>query len=292
MPQGPDRSRLIIVTGVSGSGRASALRVLEDLGFYCIDNLPVALAPDVVRVTQERDPNLIGIAMGVDARERMFFPQWPRIFGELERAGVHPEVIFLDAADEVLARRYSETRRPHPMADRGLTVAEGIQSERLALAELRERANRIIDTTTLTIHELREVVTSAVLSAATGSRMAISIASFGYKYGVPVGLDTTLDVRFLPNPHFVDELRPLDGTDVRVRDYVMAAPEAHRFVDEVTKLLEFLLPLYQREGKSYLMIGVGCTGGRHRSPALAREIGERLRKLGFEATIRDHHIKN
>ena len=292
MPQGPDRSRLIIVTGVSGSGRASALRVLEDLGFYCIDNLPVALAPDVVRVTQERDPNLIGIAMGVDARERMFFPQWPRIFGELEKAGVYPEVIFLDASDEVLARRYSETRRPHPMADRGLTVAEGIESERLALAELRERANRIIDTTTLTIHELREVVTGAVMSASSGSRMAISIASFGYKYGVPVGLDTTLDVRFLPNPHFVDELRPLDGTDARVREYVMAAPEAQRFVDEVTRLLEFLLPLYQREGKSYLMIGIGCTGGKHRSPALAREIGERLHRLGFEAAIRDHHIKN
>ena len=292
MPQGPNRSRLIIVTGVSGSGRASALRVLEDLGFYCIDNLPVALAPDVIRVTQERDPSLPGIAMGVDARERMFFPQWPRVFDELEKAGVYPQVIFLDASDEVLARRYSETRRPHPMADRGLTVAEGIQSERLALAELRERANRIIDTTTLTIHELREVVTSAVLSAAAGSRMAISIASFGYKYGVPFGLDTTLDVRFLPNPHFVDELRPLDGTDARVRDYVMASPDARRFVDEVAALLEFLLPLYQREGKSYLMIGVGCTGGKHRSPALAREIGERLRKLGFEPTIRDHHIKN
>jgi len=292
MPQGPNRSRLIIVTGVSGSGRASALRVLEDLGFYCIDNLPVALAPDVIRVTQERDPNLVGIAMGVDARERMFFPQWPHIFEELEKAGVYPEVIFLDAANEVLARRYSETRRPHPMADRGLTVAEGIESERLALAELRERANRIIDTTTLTIHELREVVTSAVLSAATGSRMAISIASFGYKYGVPVALDMTLDVRFLPNPYFVEELRELDGTDARVQEYVMAAPEARRFVDEITSLLKFLLPLYQRESKSYLMIGIGCTGGKHRSPALARELGERLRKLGFEATIRDHHIKN
>ncbi len=176
------------------------------------------------------------------------------------------------------------------MADSGLTVAEGIRSERLALSELRERANRVIDTTTLTVHELREVVTAAVLSAATASHMAISIVSFGYKYGIPIGMDMLLDVRFLPNPFFVPELKPLDGHDIRVRDYVMAAPEARRFLDEVTKLLEFLLPLYQREGKSYLMIGLGCTGGRHRSPVLALALAERLHTLGFEATVRDHHI--
>jgi UPF0042 nucleotide-binding protein len=268
------------------------LRVLEDLGFYCVDNLPVGLAPDVMRLTQEGAPTLSGVALGIDARERVFFPQWRRTFEELERNEIYPEVIFLDAADEVLARRYSETRRPHPMADRGLTVAEGIQSERLALAELRERANRIIDTTTLTIHELREVVTSAALSAAAGSRMAISIASFGYKYGVPVGLDVVLDARFLPNPFFVNELKPLDGRDQRVHEFVMSGPEARRFVDEVVSLLQFLLPLYQREGKSYLMIGIGCTGGRHRSPVLARELTQRLGKLGFESAIRDHHIKN
>jgi UPF0042 nucleotide-binding protein len=291
MAQASNSSRLIIVTGVSGSGRSSALRVLEDLGFYCVDNLPVGLAMEVMRLTEGRDPTLAGVALGVDPRERMFFLQWPRIFADLERNGIYPEVIFLDASDEVLARRYSETRRPHPMAESGLTVAEGLHSERLALAELRDRANRIIDTTTLTIHELREVVTSAVLSAATRSRMAISIASFGYKYGVPVGMDIVLDVRFLPNPFFVAELKHLDGHDIRVHEFVMAEPEARRFLDEVVGLLEFLLPLYQREGKSYLMIGLGCTGGRHRSPVLARELAERLLKLGFESTVRDHHIK-
>ena len=197
MAQAPNRSRLLIVTGVSGSGRASALRVLEDLGFYCIDNLPVGLVPDVIRLTQEHDPTLTGVALGIDPRERIFFPQWPRIFDELESSGVRPEVIFLDASDEVLARRYSETRRPHPMAESGLTVAEGIRSDRLALADLRERANRIIDTTTLTIHELREVVTAAALGAPSGSRMAISIASFGYKYGMPIGLDIVINVRFV-----------------------------------------------------------------------------------------------
>ena len=196
----PPPPRLIIVTGVSGSGRASAMRVLEDLGFYCVDNLPVALAPNVAMLAAGRDPALQGVALGVDPRERLFFPQWPRIFAELDAAGNRPEVIFLDASDDVLARRYSESRRPHPMAASGATVAESIRAERLKLAEMRERADRVIDTTTLTVHELREVVTAAVLGTAAGSRMSVSIVSFGYKYGLPVGMDVVLDVRFIPNP--------------------------------------------------------------------------------------------
>ena len=282
--------RLIIVTGVSGSGRASAMRVLEDLGFYCVDNLPVALAPNVAMLAAGRDPALKGVALGVDSRERLFFPQWPRIFAELDAAGIHPEVIFLDASDDVLARRYSESRRPHPMAASGATVAESIRAERLALAEMRERANRVIDTTTLTVHELREVVTAAVLGASAGSRMSVSIVSFGYKYGQPVGMDVVLDVRFIPNPFFVPELRPLTGIDPRVREYVMAQPESQRFIDEVGRLFDFLIPLYQREGKSYLTVGLGCTGGRHRSPVLARELMKRLESSGFASTIRDNDI--
>ena len=282
--------RLIIVTGVSGSGRASAMRVLEDLGFYCVDNLPVALAPNVIELATGRDPALKGIALGVDARERLFFPQWPRIFSELEAGGIRPEIIFLDASDDVLARRYSESRRPHPMAESGATVAESIRRERLALAEMRERSNRVIDTTTLTVHELREVVTAVVLGADTGSQMVISIVSFGYKYGLPVGMDLVLDVRFIPNPFFVAELRPLTGLDQRVRDYVMAQAESHRFVAEVGALLDFLIPLYQREGKSYLTIGLGCTGGRHRSPVLARELIARLKLAGFQGSVRDNDI--
>jgi RNase adapter protein RapZ len=286
----PQPPRLIIVTGVSGSGRASAMRVLEDLGFYCVDNLPVALAPNVAMLAAGRDPALKGVALGVDSRERLFFPQWPRIFAELDAAGIHPEVIFLDASDDVLARRYSESRRPHPMAASGTTVAESIRAERLALAEMRERANRVIDTTTLTVHELREVVTAAVLGAGAGSRMSVSIVSFGYKYGLPVGMDVVLDVRFIPNPFFVPELRPLTGNDLRVREYVMAQPESRRFIDEVGRLFDFLIPLYQREGKSYLTVGLGCTGGRHRSPVLARELMKRLEISGLAGTIRDNDI--
>lgn len=280
--------RLIIVTGVSGSGRASALRVLEDIGLYCVDNLPVALAPEVVRLAVEHDPNLKGVALGIDPRERIFFPQWPRFLAELEHEGIRPEILFMDASDEVLARRYSETRRPHPMAESGLSVADSIGRERLALAEMRERASRVIDTTTLTVHELRELITAYVMGAAGRGPTSIMLVSFGYKYGVPVGLDLMLDARFIPNPFFVPELRDLDGLDPAVREYVLRQPQARQFLDELTRLLDFLLPLYRREGKSYLTIGIGCTGGRHRSPALIVELMERLERAG-NAVQASHH---
>lgn len=176
------------------------------------------------------------------------------------------------------------------MAEDGGSVADSIRRERMALAEMRERATRVIDTTTLTVHELREVMTAAVMGAGQGARMAVTLMSFGYKYGHPVGLDLVLDVRFIPNPFFVPRLRTLTGLAPQVRDYVMDQPESHRFVAEVMRLLEFLLPLYQREGKSYLTIGLGCTGGRHRSPVLARQIGSRLDTLGFKTEVRDHDI--
>jgi len=266
------------------------MRVLEDLGFYCVDNMPVALAESVMRLATSRDPQLAGVALGIDARERLFFPQWPRVFNDLERAGFRPEVLFLDAAYDVLVRRYSESRRRHPMAESGASVTDGIRSERLALAEMRERADRVIDTSALTVHELREVITTAVLGAASAAAMTIALVSFGYKYGIPVGMDLVLDVRFLPNPFFVPELRPLDGMDERVHAYVMDQPEARRFVDEIVRLLGFLLPLYRREGKSYLTIGLGCTGGRHRSPTLATELAQRLAREGVAVQVRHNDI--
>lgn len=284
------RFRLFIVTGVSGSGRGSAMRLLEDLGFYCVDNLPVALARSVVSLAREHDPKIAGVALGIDARERLFFPQWPQVFAELEHDGFKPEIIFLNASDEVLARRYSESRRPHPLAQSGMSVVESIRRERLALAEMRERATLVIDTSTTTIHELRELLTAAVVGAKTGDRMTIALVSFGYKYGNPVGLDLILDVRFIPNPFFVPDLRELNGADPAVREYVMAHPESRRFIQEVTRLLKFLVPLYRREGKSYLTIGLGCTGGRHRSPVLARELRDALIQEGIEVEVRDHDL--
>src|SRR5258708_20508935 len=202
------------------------MRVLEDVGFYCVDNLPVALAHNVALLAAGLDPALTGVALGIDPRERLFFPQWPQIFAELDAAGIHPEIIFLDASDDVLARRYSESRRPHPMAASGATVAESIHRERVALAEMRERANRVIDTTTLTVHELREVVTAAVLGAGSGARMAISIVSFGYKYGEPVGVDLGLVLRFISIPFFVPEVRPTTRLVAPWREHVMAPSDA------------------------------------------------------------------
>jgi RNase adapter protein RapZ len=290
-PIAATKGRLIIVTGVSGAGRATAMRVLEDLGFYCVDNLPVALAPTVTELVARSDPKQRGVALGIDSRERLFFPEWPRFLADIEQSGTRPQILFLDASDEVLARRYSETRRPHPLAgDGAATVAEAIRAERLKLAEIRERADRVIDTTTLTVHELRELVTATVMGSSAAAKMSIAIVSFGYKYGMPVGMDLVLDVRFIPNPFFVPELRALTGADQRVHDYVVAQDDAVHFVDEVSKLLGFLLPLYRREGKSYLTIGLGCTGGRHRSPVLARELAAQLKAAGYEASVRDQDI--
>ncbi len=283
-------SRLLIVTGVAGSGRATAMKVLEDLGFYCVDNLPVALAPNVIEMALARDPGLKGIALGIDARERLFFPEWPRIFTELEHRRHRPEVIFLDASDEVLMRRYSETRRPHPMAEGGLTVPQAIRRERQALAELRERADRVIETSALSVHELRELITAAVLGSRRGGPMAIELVSFGYKYGMPIGLDIVQDVRFIPNPFFVEELRPLTGLDPKVREWVLAQPAAQQFLHQFESLLRTLLPMYDREGRSYLSLGLGCTGGRHRSPVMAEEIRARLAKAGYQASTRHQHI--
>ena len=283
-------SRLLIVTGVAGSGRATAMKVLEDLGFYCVDNLPVALAPNVIEMALARDPGLKGIALGIDARERLFFPEWPRIFAELEHRRHRPEVIFLDASDEVLMRRYSETRRPHPMAEGGLTVPQAIRRERQALAELRERADRVIETSALSVHELRELITAAVLGSRRGGPMVIELVSFGYKYGMPIGLDIVQDVRFIPNPFFVEELRPLTGLDPKVREWVLAQPAAQQFLHQFESLLRTLLPMYEREGRSYLSLGLGCTGGRHRSPVMAEEIRARLAKAGYQASTRHQHI--
>jgi RNase adapter protein RapZ len=266
------------------------MRVLEDLGFYCVDNLPVALAQTVLDMALARDPDLKGIALGIDARERLFFPEWPRVFAELEHRGDPPEVLFLDASDEVLMRRYSETRRPHPMADGGLTVAQAIRRERQALAELRERANRVIETSALSVHELREVITAAVLGSRRGASMVIELVSFGYKYGMPIGLDIVQDVRFIPNPFFVEELRPLTGLDPKVREWVLAQPAAQEFLAQFETLLNTLLPRYQGEGRSYLSLGLGCTGGRHRSPVVAEELRAHLAEAGYQSSTRHPHL--
>jgi UPF0042 nucleotide-binding protein len=281
--------RAVVVTGLSGSGKSTALKVLEDLGFYCIDNLPVALLPKFVELWQSSREEVSRVALGIDVRERRFLHEFPRVFDELRAAGAEPEVIYLEASDDVLVRRFSETRRPHPAAEGG-AVADGIRREREALRELRALASRIIDTSAFTVHELRAALRELLATPDAGS-MTISLVSFGYKHGLPTDADLALDCRFLPNPFFVEELRPKTGTDPEVAAYVLERPDAQEFLTHVLALLGFTLPRYQREGKSYLTIAVGCTGGRHRSVVLVEELRRRLAALGHRVLVRHRDLE-
>lgn len=281
---------VVIVTGLSGSGKSTAIRVLEDLGFYCIDNLPVVLTPKFIELCQNSEEDIPRVALGIDLRERAFLGDYPAVVEDIRSAGHRVEILYLDAADDVLVRRFSETRRPHPLAE-GANVAAGIARERQGLAGLKGLADRIIDTTAFTVHQLRDEL-RGILSDATGGEaaMRVLLVSFGYKYGVPTDTDIVLDVRFLPNPFFVEELRALDGTDPAVARYVLDRDETQEFLALTTALLDFSLPLYVREGKRYLTVGLGCTGGRHRSVAIAHELERRLFGHGYPVRVQHRDV--
>ena len=274
----------MIVTGLSGSGKSTAIRVLEDLGFYCIDNLPVVLTPKFIELCQSSEADIQRVALGIDLRERAFLGDYAAVLDEVRRAGHRVEILYLDAADDVLVRRFSETRRPHPLAD-GANVAAGIAREREGLAGLKALADRIIDTSAFTVHQLRDELRRLLADAGGEVAMRVLLLSFGYKYGLPTDVDIVLDVRFLPNPFFVEELRPRDGTDPAVARYVLDRTETQEFLALTTALLDFSLPLYVREGKRYLTVGLGCTGGRHRSVALVTELERRLAGHGFPVRV-------
>jgi UPF0042 nucleotide-binding protein len=276
---------VVIVTGLSGSGKSTAIRVLEDLGFYCIDNLPVVLTPKFIELCQNSEEGIMRVALGIDLRERAFLAGFPAVIDEMRAAGHRVEILFLDASDDVLVRRFSETRRPHPLAE-GTNVTSGIQREREKLADLRSHADRILDTSAYTVHQLRDELRARLGATGGGEAvMRVFLVSFGYKYGLPSDADMLLDLRFLPNPFFVDELRPLDGTDPAVARYVLERPETEDFLTRTMRLLEFLLPFYEREGRRYLTIGLGCTGGRHRSVAIVAEIERRLAAHGYPVQV-------
>ncbi len=276
--------QVVIVTGLSGSGKSTAIRVLEDLGFYCIDNLPVVLTPKFIELCQNSEEQISRVALGIDLRERAFLADYPTVLEDIRRAGHRVEILYLDAADDVLVRRFSETRRPHPLAE-GTNVAAGIRREREKLADLKGIADRIIDTSAYTVHQLRDELRGLLGVVAGGEEaMRVFLVSFGYKYGLPSDTDMVLDVRFLPNPFFVDELRPLDGTDTAVARYVLDRGETRRFLEHTMTFLDFAMPLYEREGKRYLTIGIGCTGGRHRSVAIVGELERRLAGRGYPVT--------
>jgi RNase adapter protein RapZ len=270
--------KVVILTGVSGSGKTTALRALEDAGFYCVDNLPIVFLEKLLELSGHTAGEVSRLALVVDAREGRFLAEAPRIIEEVRKKG-DVEVLFLEASDDSLVRRYSETRRRHPLAGEGGTVMEGIAAERRALSQLKDIADEIVDTTTLNVHELKRFVTKRFV-AGDGSRLGVTVVSFGFRYGLPTHADVVLDVRFLPNPYFIAELRPFPGTDPRVSGFVLGQPDAKAFLDRAIELFGFLLPRYRAEGKSYLTIAIGCTGGKHRSVALATELAQNLERAG------------
>jgi UPF0042 nucleotide-binding protein len=279
---------IIIVTGLSGSGKSVAIRALEDNGFFCVDNLPALLIPKFIDLSQGYHEEIKRIALGIDLRGGQFLRSWPDVLAEMRKAGHRVRIVFFDASDEVLLRRFSETRRPHPMAG-DEPIEEGIRRERKALEIMRENADKIIDTTDMNVHELKRELEESFCQSANSRRMSLFLLSFGYKYGVPHGTDIILDVRFLPNPHFVSSLRAKTGLEPEVEDYVLRNEETRGFLDRLYRLLEFTLPLYEREGKSNLTLALGCTGGRHRSVVLVEELQKRLggRELPIHVKHRD-----
>lgn len=276
---GAEGPRVVILTGLSGSGKTTALRALEDAGYYCVDNLPIVLMEKLIELSGHTAGEVSRIALVVDAREGRFLGEAPRIIGELRAKGIDLEVLFFDATDESLVRRYSETRRRHPLAGEGGTVPDGIAAERTALADLKAVADEVVDTTTLNVHELKRLVARRFV-ASQEARLGVTVVSFGFRYGIPTHSDLVLDVRFLPNPFFIPELKPFPGTDPRVASFVLGQPDAKAFLERLNDLLGFLLPRYRSEGKTYLTIAIGCTGGKHRSVALAGALTERLEASG------------
>jgi UPF0042 nucleotide-binding protein len=266
----------VILTGLSGSGKTQAIRALEDLGYFCIDNLPVQLLPTIADLATREDPSLQKVAIVVDVREQEFLSQFPRVYRRLRSMPkVKPMLIFLEASHSALVRRFSETRRPHPLA-RDRSVSEGITEERDKLNQIRAMADLIIDTTNLTVHELRDAFMQMSRDGRKRADMVVNLVSFGYKNGVPVDADLVFDVRCLPNPHFVDGLRKLTGRDQAVVRYMRKYPATQDFTDRLTSFLKFALPQYVREGKSYLTVAVGCTGGQHRSVMMAETLKKSL----------------
>ena len=264
--------RFVILTGLSGAGKTQAIRALEDLGYFCVDNLPSALIPTMAELASRADTGLEKVAIVADVRESGFLKEFPRVFRRLKTMpGIMPRLIFLEANPSMLVRRFSETRRPHPLApDR--SVAEGIKEERAKMSTIRSMADQIIDTSSLTVHELRDVFMRMSRDEGVRAAMVVNLVSFGYKHGVPMDADLVFDVRCLPNPHFVDDLRPLTGRDRAVVRYMRRYASTREFIERLTSFLRFALPQYIQEGKSYLTVAIGCTGGRHRSVMLAEEL--------------------
>jgi RNase adapter protein RapZ len=274
----------VVITGLSGAGKSYAIKCFEDMGFFCVDNLPTTLIPTFADLVARADARRGRVALGVDVREGEYLSHLLESLAQLRERGHNVEVLFLEAGEEALVRRYRETRRRHPLAPDG-NVLDGIRAERKAMSTVREVADRIVDTSALTVHQLKDFLIEAYVAPKARPGLAVSLVSFGFKHGVPMDADLVFDVRFLPNPHFVEGLRPLDGRDDRVREFVMKHDESRELLRRIGDFLAFVLPAYQREGKAYLTIAIGCTGGRHRSVALVEELKPLIEGLGLVPTL-------
>lgn len=278
--------KIVIVTGMSGSGKSTVAKTLEDVGFFCVDNLPVDLLPKLLELTDSGGRELTRLALVIDLRQRRFFPRYSAVLNLLQGSEDRLEILFVDARDDVLVRRYSETRRQHPLAVSG-NLLDGIRREREELKEIRQRADWVIDTSDTTVHQLREEIRK-IFASFRSDVLKIVVRSFGFGKGLPRESDLVLDVRFLPNPHFVEELKAKDGRDREVADWVCSHETTQTFLQKLKDILVFLLPLYIREGKQYLTISVGCTGGRHRSVVIAEHVSHFLIRAGYTSVEVKH----
>ncbi len=281
-PETGERLRVIIITGLSGAGKSWAIKCFEDMGYYCVDNLPTTLIPTFAELCTHSTRRVARIALGVDIREREYLSPIVEVLSELRAAGHRTEVLFLEASEEALVRRYHETRRRHPVSSGSLL--DGIREEKKLLANLRELADRVIDTSQITVHELRQRLVELYGEAASPG-LSVNLLSFGYKFGVPYEADLVFDCRFLPNPFFVDALKAEDGRTAAVRQFVVEQPEGRELMARLRDFLGYLLPHYQKEGKAYLTVAVGCTGGRHRSVAVVEELREAVEAHGVPVNV-------
>ena len=270
-------TNLLIISGLSGSGKSTAVRVLEDLGYYCVDNIPPTLLPTFIELCKKSDKEINKVALVIDIREKVSFESTPQVIQELRQKGYIVDIIFLESTDPVLVKRYKETRRKHPLSKDG-NILEGISKEREMLEELKSLSSYKIDTSELNVHQLSDIIKNKFNQSDT-QNILLNIMSFGFKYGIPNDADMIFDVRFLPNPHFVESLRNLNGTDEEVIDFIMNQNESVEFIKKFTDFLDYLIPNFEKEGKSYLTIAIGCTGGKHRSVAITNKVSEHFNSL-------------
>jgi UPF0042 nucleotide-binding protein len=282
----PPTFPVLIITGVSGSGKSTVLRALEDIGYFCVDNLPLRLLPPFLREQSQVSRDGRKIALVMDVRTEGFLQNYARVFRSLKGQGYQLHLIFLEADEATLIRRFSQTRRQHPLADRE-SISHALQEERRSLAGLRRLAHRIIDSSFYNPHQLRDLIQAEYSELTPRQRLALHLISFSYKNGIPPEADLVMDVRFLPNPFFVEDLKPLTGNDPRVRDYVLKQQETQDFLQQLFQFLDFLLPLFIQEGKTHLTLAIGCTGGQHRSVVITNALGEHLAQGNLPFTL--HH---